>query len=200
MKGNGTKLELHFSSCDSPELIKTVFENPKIGSKIVGQRSLGLLPNGTVSFKWTPCSQALAMFLVNAKVLVSAGNESTPILEGFNLSPAASLGARLWKRDYAWIHDIFGTEKDGTPILRHLIIGINVRQKTKAPVQLFLRTSFLPVEQIRIFVGGNDISDSSKPLQSLSAKLSKLWAPGDNGQSSFSEKEVISGIEKRLAA
>ena len=200
MKGNGTKLELHFSSCDRPELIKTVFESPKIGSKIVGQRSMGILPNGTVSFKWTPCSQALAMFFVKAKVLVSAGNESIPVLEGFNLSPAASLGARLWKRDYAWIHDVFGTDKDGTPILRHLLIGINVRQKTKAPVQLFLRTSFLPVEEIRIFLGGINVSDHTTSLKTLSAKLSKLWAPGDNGQTSFLDKDATNVVEKRLAA
>jgi hypothetical protein len=95
---------------------------------------------------------------------------------------------------------VFGTDKDGTPILRHLLIGINVRQKTKAPVQLFLRTSFLPFEEIRIYLGGIDISDHSPSLKALSVKLSKLWAPGDNGQSSFSEKEATSGIEKRLAA
>lgn len=200
MKSNSTKLELHFSDTDSPELIKTVFQSTKLDTKIIGQRSLGILPSGIVSFKWTPCSQALAIFFVNAKILISAGSEPLPLLEGFNLSPAASLGARLWKRDYAWIHDVFGTDKDGTPILRDIIIGINVRQKTKAPVQLFLRTGFLAEEEIRIFLGSTNISDNFSALKKLASKLSDQWAPGDNGQTCENEKGIVNKVEKRLAA
>ena len=67
-------------------------------------------------------------------------------------------------------------------------------------MQLFLRTSFLPVEEIRIFLGGINISDHIASLKNLSSKLSKLWTPGDNGHTSLVEKEAINVVEKRLAA
>ena len=201
MNENGAKLELYFSNCENPELLKTVFSCPKLKNKIIGQRTTGLLPNGTVSFKWTQCSKALAMLFVNAKIYIPSQGESTPLLEGHSLSPAASLAARLWKRDYAWIHDVFGSDKDGSPIMRDLLIGINIRRKTKATVQLFLRTSFLSVEGIKIFLGGVDISDNIRSLKKLSAKLTSEWSPGDNGRQTIKERSVNSDtIEHQLAA
>ena len=167
----------------------------KFSSKIVGQRSVGILPSGTVSFKWTPCSRALALFFVRAKLLLSRGSESTPILEGYKQSPAASLGARLWKRDYAWIHDVFGSDRDGSPLLRQILIGINVRQKTKAPIQLFLKTKFLPVDAIEIFIREINISDDLMALKLLSTKLLEQWSPGVKGKNSGESSE-----EKQIAA
>ncbi|HMP49496.1 MAG TPA: hypothetical protein PKA63_12595 [Oligoflexia bacterium] len=172
------KLELYFSSCDNPELVKTIFQNPKLGKKIVGQRSIGILPPGTVSFKWTPCSKALALFFVKAKNILAKGDESIPILEGQALSPAATLGTRLWKKDSAWIHDVFGSDKDGNPFLRQLLIGINVRRKTKSPIQLFLKSSVLPIDRVKIFIEDIDVSEDLFVLSILSKKLTEQWSPG----------------------
>jgi hypothetical protein len=177
MKKNSATLKLYFSSGQRPELLKTIFECPKMSTTIVGQRTLGLLPQGTVSFKWTQCTRALSMFFLKARIQIPKHGESTPLLEGYALSPAASLGARLWKRDKAWIHDLFGTDKDGKPVLRSLAIGINVRQKIKAPIQLFLRTSFLPVEGIQIFQDDKEITNSPKQLRLLYESLLEAWVP-----------------------
>ena len=184
-------IRLHFSEGENPELIKTVFECSKLESKITGQRTIGLLPQGTVSFKWTQCTRALSMFFVNAKLRIPGFGESTALLEGFSLSPAASLGARLWKRDYAWVHDVFGSDKDGTPLLRLLAIGINIRRKTKAPIQLFLRTSFLSEEDITVFVGARDISRNTAALRNLALSLKLDWAPGDNGRGHISASKEL---------
>lgn len=175
---NQPRLELYFSNCPIPELIKTEFLPNPNSSKIIGQRSLGILPTNTVSFKWTPCSKALALFFVKAKILQNLNDTDIPVLEGYNLSPAASLGARLWKRDYAWIHDIFGTDRNGSPLLRQLLYGINIRQKTKGPIQLFLRSNALNNENLLIHIGSNNISDNSIALMNLSERLMESWTPG----------------------
>lgn len=172
-----SSLKLYFSSGQKPELLKTIFDCPKMGTTIVGQRTLGLLPQGTVSFKWTQCTRALAMFFLKARIQIPKFGESTPLLEGYALSPAASLGARLWKREKGWMHDLFGTDKDGKPVLRSLAIGINIRQKTKAPIQLFLRTSFLPLEGIQIFQEDKEITNSPKQLKILYESLLEAWVP-----------------------
>ena len=71
-----------------------------------------------------------------------------------------------------------------SPLLRQLLIGLNVRQKTKGPVQIFLRTSLLPVEGIHIFLDGIDISNNQIALKRLTSTLSKQWSPGVCGNSS----------------
>ena len=191
-------LELHFSNCPIPELIKTVFLPSPNFSKIIGQRSLGILPTNTVSFKWTPCSKALALFFVKAKIHLNSNNTHSPILEGYSLSPAASLAARLWKRDYAWIHDIFGTDRDGSPLLRQLLYGINIRQKTKAPIQLFLRSNTLNSERLAIYIGTNYISDNPIALMHLSERLNNSWTPGVSRKTvstGFGEREMLESVD-----
>lgn len=196
MRITDAKLELHFSDHKYPELIKTVFHNHITGTKIIGLRSIGVLPRGTVSFKWTPCSKATALFFVKAKMILSLDSAPIPILEGYSLTPATCLGARLWKRDSAWIHDVFGSDKDGNPILRKLLIGINLRQKTKAPVQLYLKTSMMPTEGIYIFLDGVNISNNMLALKKLSARLLEQWSPGSNGKSYLDDS---SEVEKLVA-
>lgn len=137
MGANKTNLELQFYDIEAPELVKTVFFHPKLERKMIALRTTGLLPRGVGSFKWSQCSKALALFFVKAKLILDHTEETAPILDGYRLSPASSLGSRLWKADYAWIHDIFGTDSNGLLLLRQLIYGINVRHRRKGPVQIF---------------------------------------------------------------
>ena len=175
MQTNTANLKLYFNNKRMPELIKIDFYNPQLNKKILCYRTHGIVPKGISCFKWTPCTRAMALFFVNAKIFKL--DEAIPLLTGNKGSPASSLGSRLWKRDYAWIHDIFGTNHDGTPYMRQLIIGINIRQRMKVPIQLFLKTKILPVENITVFIDEVQISNNLDILKTLSNQLTIDWKP-----------------------
>lgn len=180
MQTSRTDLELYYNNKNIPELNKTVFSSLEFKKSITGYRTHGVVPKGISGFKWTPCTKALALFFTNAKILIPQFGESTPLLTGNRQSPAHSLSARLWKRDYAWIHDIFGTHTDGSPYMRQLILGINIRQKIQAPTQLFLQTKILKVENIKIFIENKEVTNNLTILKRISAQLTNSWQPYSN--------------------
>lgn len=184
------KLELYFSGSETPQLVKSIFTQHRQHKEITAVRTYGMLPERFVAFKWTPCTMALALFFLRATYMIKEDHPSPILLEGYRQTHAACLAAKLWKWDQAWVNDMFGSDKAGNPYLRQIITGINIRQWTKGPIQLFLRTSILPVENIRVFIEDCEVTNQKHTLKKVASLIEAAWKPGNNGRNFLSSKDL----------
>ena len=90
-----------------------------------------------------------------------------PLLEGDHLSPAGTLGKLLNKGIRSWLHDIFGSDSQGRPLLAKMILLSNARGRRQGPVTATLRSAYLSPKAISIFVDGEDISNDCAALETL---------------------------------
>ena len=190
MRKDVAKLELYFSGSKTPQLVKSIFSQHRQHKEITAVRTYGMLPEGFSAFKWTPCTMALALFFLRATYMVQDDTPSPILLEGYRRTHAACLATKLWKWDQAWVNDMFGSDKAGNPYLRQIITGINIRQWTKGPIQLFLRTSILPVENIRVFIEDREVTNQKHTLKKIASLIESAWKPGNNGRNFISSKSM----------
>ena len=170
-------IELHFSRMSSYELVQTVFKPPYDASPVIGIRGNNA-PPGVVSFRWSPTSQALAIFFVKARHKANSGKLTSPILEGIRACPASSIIRVMHKRTEGWVLDLFGADSNGRSLLMKIILSSNYLGKRPGPPQLFLRTNYLPTMNIKVIIDGEDISEDRFKIRALTKDLEKTWRPG----------------------
>ncbi len=126
---------------------------------------------GAATFQWYLGPQALIVFLLRA----ASRNYSPviPVLEGGVGSLAACLDMIIEKSS-SWIYDIFGCKADGTPLIKRILRRRNAGRRRGGDVAFSLNDTFLPPENIRVFVDGVPVTDK-KELFRLSEEVEFLW-------------------------
>lgn len=173
---NNTSLELYFGNTDTPGLYRTVFHAPGYEVPIVGVRG-PLFLSPSFPFIWSTSCMALSLLFVNAVIKETRGTQAIlPLLEGDVSSPAGTIGRLLNKGIRSWLHDIFGADSSGRPLLNRIVLLGNARGRRHGPITATLRSSYLSPSAIRIFVDGVDISKNIPALEELSGKMSKEFS------------------------
>jgi hypothetical protein len=173
---NATSLELYFGNSDTPGLYRTVFHAPGYDSPIIGVRG-PLFLSPSLPFIWSTSCMALSLLFVNAVIKEASGiHPVLPLLEGGLSSPAGTIGRLLNKGIRSWLHDIFGADSSGRPLLNRIVLLGNARGRRHGPITATLRSSYLAPSDIRIFVDGEDISKNVVALEELSKKLLKEFS------------------------
>jgi hypothetical protein len=166
-------LELYFGNSDTPGLYRTVFHAPGYDHPIVGVRG-PIFHSPSLPFIWSTSCIALSLLFVSAVTHEARGQATLlPLLEGDHLSPAGTLGKLLHKGIRSWLHDIFGSDSTGRPLLARMILLSNARSRRQGPVTATLRSSYLSPTAIKIFVDGRDISNDCAALETLQRNLLK---------------------------
>jgi len=159
------------------ELARTEFAHPtlEICRRCVrGGPALALLGYG--SFPWSAGVHSLCILLLRSalcqdeKLVIDSGEP--PGLSGSAGSPAASLDLALSKQP-AWLHDIFGTDRNGISMARYLIRRVNPERKRPGPVVLFINPQRLPFKNIEIFYG--DEKSCSSVTRQILSYLENSW-------------------------
>jgi hypothetical protein len=81
------------------------------------------------------------------------------------------LGKLLNKGIHSWLHDLFGCDAGGRPLLNKIVILSNARGRRHGPITATLRSTYLCPKAIKIFVDGQDISKDVTALNELATKL-----------------------------
>jgi hypothetical protein len=166
-----TSLELYFGNTDTPGLYRTVFYAPGYIAPIIGVRG-PLFLSPSFPFIWSTSCMALSLLFVNAVIKEASGTQPVlPLLEGDMASPAGTIGRLLNKGIRSWLHDIFGADSSGRPLLNRIVLLGNARGRRHGPITATLRSSYLSPSAIRIFVDGEDISKNVTGLEELSRQL-----------------------------
>jgi len=164
-------LELYFGITDTPGLYRTVFYAPGYEVPIVGVRG-PLFLSPSLPFIWSTSCMALSLLFVHAVIKEASGTQPVrPLLEGDITSPAGTIGRLLNKGIRSWLHDIFGADSSGRPLLNRIVLLGNARGRRHGPITATLRSSYLSPSAIRIFVDGEDISKNVTALEELSRQL-----------------------------
>lgn len=164
-------LELYFGNTDTPGLYRTVFRVPSLDIPIIGVRG-PLFHSPSLPFIWGTSCIALSLLFVSA-VTAEAQGQSVflPLLEGDHNSPAGAIGRLTNKGIRSWLHDIFGADYGGRPLLNKIVLLGNARGRRQGPITATLRTSYLSAKNISVFVDGENISRNAPALEELKAKL-----------------------------
>lgn len=170
-----TRLALSFSDYGTPQLERTAFRHPLLGSEIhaVRGKTSGAYA-GHATFQWTPAVQALSILILRyAGASAAGGDPQEALLLGGHGSPASSLDYALGKEP-AWILDVFGVDSRGNVIARRLIRRTNPERKRPGPVVLAINPSFLPSQDIVVQVNESEVKDS-QALKNLATSLETEW-------------------------
>ena len=168
---NTTALELYFGNSNTPGLYRTVFHAPGYERPIIGVRG-PLFLSPSLPFIWSTSCMALSLLFVTAVINEARGIQPIlPLLEGDGSSPAGTIGRLLNKGIRSWLHDIFGADASGRPLLNRIVLLGNARGRRHGPITATLRSSYLPASSIRIFVDGEDISKNVAALEELCTRM-----------------------------
>ena len=168
---NNPSLELYFGNTDTPGLYRTVFHAPGHDYPVVGVRG-PLFHSPSLPFIWCTSCMALSLLFISAVEHASSDQQLVlPLLEGNSASPAGTLGRLLNKGIRSWLHDIFGADASGRPLLNRIILLGNARGRRQGPITATVRSSYLSPAAIKIFVDGEDISRDSVALRELHKKV-----------------------------
>ena len=161
-------LSLWFTDDPQPTLRETSFAHPLLagdlrsvrGKTSGAQRNLG-------SFQWTPAVKALSFLLLNHLAEGRAEGAATSstgfILSGEAGTLASTLDYALSKQP-AWLLDMFGVDKHGTPIINRLIRRTNPERKRPGPVSLALQPQAPGTLRIKVFLGLRELSLATEIL------------------------------------
>ena len=167
----GTSLELYFGNNNTPGLYRTVVKAPGHDEPIIGVRG-PLFLSPSLPFIWSNSCIALSLLFVSAVSYEAKGHVPVlPLLEGDSSSPAGSIGRLMSKGNRSWLHDIFGADASGRPLLGRMILLGNARGRRQGPITATLRSTYLCPKAIKIFVDGQDISKDVSALNELATKL-----------------------------
>ncbi len=161
---NSARLELSFVSWQDPSLFKVSFTHPLVRETILSVRgkTSGVFDTFR-TFQWTSAVQALVVVLLRAVTSHRASTISTTskLLEGGIGSLAASLSYALDKQP-VWLLDMFGTNSDGSPLIKRLLHRSNLGSSRKGPVAFDINRALLRAEDIHLYVEDCRITDSAK--------------------------------------
>lgn len=94
-------------------------------------------------------------------------------MEGGAGSLPACLDAIIEKSSQ-WIYDLFGCRADGTPLVKRIVFRKNPGRRRGGIVALSLNESFLPPENIHVYVDGTRALDK-REISRLAEELEVLW-------------------------
>jgi hypothetical protein len=170
------QLELYFGRGSSPGLYRTVFRPTTYPHPIVGIRG-PLLQQQSLPFIWCTSCIALSILFVAAATEEAKGQLPLfPLLEGDQTSPAGAIGKLMNKGIRSWLHDVFGSDHAGRPLLNRMILLGNARGRRQGPITATIKTAYLSPKQIRIFLDGVDISTDATALTELNRQLEAEFA------------------------
>ena len=122
-------------------LDRTSFSHSLLENSLEAQRGT-TTPKGMGTFAWSRAVQALSLLCVQSVVATLEG--SPPIyLMGDAGTLAASLDSAISKQP-TWVYQIFGSDTEGTSILRRLVSRVNPERKRPGAVEIFLKMSIPP--------------------------------------------------------
>lgn len=175
-------LQLYFSAQPSPGLYQTKFILPTYPDPIVGMRG-SLYSSFCHPFIWCNSCVALSIMFVSAVLAHARGQKPpAPLLEGDTTSAAGIIGKLLNKGVRSWLHDIFGSDATGRPLLHRMILCCNARGRLHGPVTVTLKSAFLPASNITIFMDNQEISQDVVALESLRLNLIEELAQRTNSR------------------
>jgi hypothetical protein len=164
-------LNLYFGNSDTPGLYRTVFHAPGHDHPIIAIRG-PVFQSPSLPFIWSTSCIALSLLFVSAVTKAAKGQQlHLPLLEGDHLSPAGALGKLLSKGIRSWLHDIFGSDSTGRPLLNKMILLGNARGRRQGPVTATLRNSYLSEKSIKVFIDDKDVSNNIEALEGLIKSL-----------------------------
>ena len=159
-----------------PGLYRTVFRPTTYPHPVVGIRG-PLLQQQSFPFIWcTSCIALSILFVAAATEEAKGALLLLPLLEGDQTSPAGAIGKLMNKGTRSWLHDIFGSDHNGRPLLNRMILLGNARGRRQGPITATIRTAYLSPKQIRIFLDGVDISSDVVALSELKLQLEAEFA------------------------
>lgn len=163
--GNMAKLTLWLTAAHSLALEKTCFSHPIVGGelKAVRGKTAGAY-HGYSTFQWTPAVQSMALLVLRTAALGRENRLSEALIEGGQGSPASSLDYSIGKAP-AWMLDIFGVDRSGSPLAKRLFRRTNPERKRNGPVAVAINESMLPSPAITIFIDHREIQDSKTLLE-----------------------------------
>jgi hypothetical protein len=156
-------LTLEFSPYE-PSLSKVAFSHPINDKELLtirGRTSGANLDIGG-TFPWTKALTALSVLGVSSALQANA------VISGLRGSPASSLDYAITKGP-VWIHEMFGTDRNGTPRARNYFRRTNTELKRVGPVLICFSPT---IEKIQITRDGNLIEDE-KSLKLLLEQLNQ---------------------------
>lgn len=173
-------------------LLKLVFSNSQLESvEVVGDiadrniiRSVRgrIIPLGyETSFLWNNGLRALtSLLLMEHLARRSSPPKPIPSIRGGTGSFASTLDHAL-DRNTPWTRDIFGSDKEGTSLLKRFVIRINARRRRHQEVEITLR----PEARKRLFIevrsaDSREISDAE--VREIIKKLDPTNSWGDDSQ------------------
>lgn len=176
-------LRLYFGNATAPGLYRTVFSAPGYQEPIIAVRG-PLFNHPNLPFIWSCSCVALSLLFVSALIeeRLNRASLGLPLLQGDSTSPAGTLGRLMNKGTRSWLHDIFGSERSGRPLLARILLLGNPRGRRHGPTTASLRTSFLAPKNISVFVDGEDISSELDKLENLRALLLADFAMRKNNR------------------
>ncbi len=168
-------LSVWFVSSASPELFRCSFSGALAPTPLNSIRGKELAPGTTGTFQWTRAVHALAIFLVEMRLL-ALQPQATLSLAGEDGSAALSLDYALSKQPQ-WLVDMFGWDNRGNALVRRLIKRGNPERKRPGPVTLSLNTALLPPQRINIYWNDHELQ-SAEEMKPLLQALLQSW-PGN---------------------
>lgn len=174
-----TYLKLHFATAGTPQLMRIEFDCPCLEQRNIGIRGNDV-PAGTLPFRWSTSTQALALFFVKTVQLMHKDTKGAPVLEGYSGCPAATLSRLLTKRPDGWLLDVFGYGPNGRTLLSRILLCRNYSRSLPGPIQIFMRSGLLHPSEIEILLDNEDITEDAPAISSLIHMLEKTWTPNLN--------------------
>ncbi len=160
-------ISLYLSKASEPELYRTVFSHPVLPEpRLTVRGKTGGAYRARYTFQWTPAVQALTVFLMRSSVTGVSGNspKQLPVFSGSRGSAISSLDFAISKQPQ-WLQEMFGIDRKGRSLIKHLIIRSNTEGKLPGPVRLTLNDKQLPPAGIKIFLDGSPVTDASMLAQ-----------------------------------
>ena len=148
------QFKIQGSSC---YLDRTFFSHPLLEKPLEAQRGT-TTPKGIGTFAWSRAVQALSLLCVQSVMSDVAGAPQNSLM-GDAGTLAASLDSAISKQP-TWVYQIFGSDTEGTSVLRRLVSRVNPERKRPGAVEISLKTELTRATEI--VVNGTVCNDLEK--------------------------------------
>lgn len=182
-------LNLFFCGTEHIELVSTelTLVQSQVSLTCVRGKSSGAF-KGAGTFQWTSAVRGACSILLRHH-LQSFTNGIQPYLSGGRGSCAASLDYAITKQPL-WMVDMFGTDSDGSSLLRRLLLRSNSNLKRVGPVAVSVNPNKIAGKTIQVYL--NDVRITS--ARQLVEILDKVEIKAKILNLSEEAQEIVSNV------
>lgn len=154
------------------------FSHPSFAGKKARRsvRGRSYIPPYEGCFTWDRGVQAFVLLILQEILARADESEDTASLTGGADTPASTLDYAL-DRNTAWMREVFGTDKEGTSLIKHLVERSNPRRRSGGDVSVRLRTRTRSSLNIQAVWSGSNRPVTREELQGLITSIDRLFSP-----------------------